>query len=81
MFARETFATSGMVVIGVMDLATIGSMEEEELRTEVREVAESLCRQRADLLSLAERERPARRNVDMRSTRWIFFFSFKSELR
>jgi len=44
-------------VIGTMNLAAIGTMREEELRIEVRRQAEILCRKRADLLSLAERER------------------------
>lgn len=40
-----------------MDLSAIGSMDEEQLRREVRAGAEELCRLRADLLSLADRER------------------------
>ena len=44
-------------LINSMDLSTIGQMNEEALRLEVRRAAEELCRQRADLLSLAERER------------------------
>ncbi len=40
-----------------MDLAAIGSMDEDELRVEVRRVAEELCRHSADLLNLNERER------------------------
>src|SRR5262245_41239957 len=40
-----------------MDLSTIGTMNEEELRVEVRRVAEDLCRHSADLLNLSERER------------------------
>jgi pilus assembly protein CpaF len=40
-----------------MDLAAIGTMNEEELRVEVRRVAEDLCRHSADLLNLSERER------------------------
>ncbi len=40
-----------------MDLAAIGSMDEHTLRREVRAGAEELCRLRADLLSLADRER------------------------
>jgi pilus assembly protein CpaF len=40
-----------------MDLSAIGTMNEEELRVEVRRVAEDLCRQSADLLNLTERER------------------------
>ena len=44
-------------LIASMDLSAIGLMNEETLRVEVRRAAEELCRQRADLLSLAERER------------------------
>jgi pilus assembly protein CpaF len=40
-----------------MDLAAIGTMDEPELRREVRIAAEELCRQSSDLLNLAERER------------------------
>ncbi len=40
-----------------MDLAAIGAMNEDELRVEVRRVAEELCRHSADLLNLNERER------------------------
>jgi pilus assembly protein CpaF len=40
-----------------MDLAAIGTMNEEELRVEVRRAAEDLSRKSADLLNLAERER------------------------
>src|SRR5260370_41073146 len=40
-----------------MDLTTIGTMDEQELRLEVRRAAEELCRLRADLLNLSERER------------------------
>jgi pilus assembly protein CpaF len=44
-------------LITSMDLGAIGSMNEEELRVEVRRAAEDLCRQSADLLNLSERER------------------------
>src|SRR5262245_27881326 len=44
-------------LIAAMDLSTIGTMKEEELRLEVRRAAEELCRQSSDLLSLSERER------------------------
>jgi pilus assembly protein CpaF len=44
-------------LIGSMDLSAIGNLSEEELRREVRRVAEELCRLSPDLLSLAERER------------------------
>lgn len=40
-----------------MDLSSIGTMNEDELRVEVRRVAEDLCRHSADLLNLNERER------------------------
>ena len=40
-----------------MDLSAIGTMNEEELRLEVRRAAEELCRQSSDLLNLSERER------------------------
>src|SRR5689334_3243446 len=44
-------------LISAMDLSRIGAMPEAELRTEVRNAAEELCRQSSDLLSLSERER------------------------
>src|SRR5262249_46734464 len=44
-------------LIASIDLSTIGTMREEDLRLEVRRGAEELCRHSADLLSLAERER------------------------
>ncbi|MCH8814872.1 MAG: hypothetical protein IH957_07195 [Chloroflexi bacterium] len=44
-------------VIRGMDLSAIGTLGEEQLRVEVRRVAEDMCRQRADLLNLNERER------------------------
>jgi pilus assembly protein CpaF len=44
-------------LIASMDLSAIGTMNEEELRLEVRRAAEELCRQSSDLLSLSERER------------------------
>jgi pilus assembly protein CpaF len=40
-----------------MDLSAIGAMKEDELRLEVRRVAEDLSNQSADLLNLSERER------------------------
>ena len=40
-----------------MDLSAIGTMNEDELRLEVRRAAEELCRHSADLLNLSERER------------------------
>jgi pilus assembly protein CpaF len=44
-------------LIASMDLATIGTMNDEELRPEVRKAAEEMCRLTSDLLSLTERER------------------------
>jgi pilus assembly protein CpaF len=44
-------------LIANMDLSAIGTMNEDELRLEVRRGAEQLLRQSADLLSLTEREK------------------------
>src|SRR6266446_10125538 len=44
-------------LIASMDLSAIGTMNESELRLEVRRAAEELCRLSSDLLSLSERER------------------------
>jgi pilus assembly protein CpaF len=44
-------------VIGAMDLSTIGTLDEDDLRLEVRHKAEELCRRNSELLSLSERER------------------------
>jgi pilus assembly protein CpaF len=44
-------------LISEMDLSAIASMDQDELRDEVRKGAEQLCRQSNDLLSFAERER------------------------
>jgi pilus assembly protein CpaF len=44
-------------LISSMDLSTIGTMNEDDLRLEVRRAAEELCRLSSDLLSLSERER------------------------
>ncbi|MFL5245744.1 MAG: CpaF family protein [Gemmataceae bacterium] len=44
-------------LIASMDLSAIGTMNESELRLEVRRAAEELCRRSSDLLSLSERER------------------------
>ena len=43
-------------LIASMDLATLGSMSEEQLRQEVRRAAEDLTRRSSDLFNLAERE-------------------------
>ena len=40
-----------------MDLAAIGTMNEDELRLEVRRAAEELIRHGSELLNLNERER------------------------
>jgi pilus assembly protein CpaF len=40
-----------------MDLSAVGTMDEQQLRVEVRRAAEELSRQSSDLLNLAERER------------------------
>jgi len=44
-------------VISSMDLSAVGTMNDEQLRLEVRREAEALCRRRSDLLNLEERER------------------------
>jgi pilus assembly protein CpaF len=44
-------------LIAEMDLSTLGTMNEDELRLEVRRAAEELCRLSSALLSLNERER------------------------
>jgi pilus assembly protein CpaF len=44
-------------LIAALDLSAIGTMNEEELRLEVRRAAEEMCRMSSDLLSLSERER------------------------
>jgi pilus assembly protein CpaF len=44
-------------LIASMDLAVIGRMDQEQLRSEVRRACEELCRQSTDLLSMGERER------------------------
>src|SRR6266446_6995915 len=44
-------------LIASMNLTAIGTMNEEELRREVRRGAEELCRLSSDLLNLSERER------------------------
>src|SRR3954468_11260449 len=47
-----------------MDLGAIGTMDEQELRLEVRRAAEELCRRSADLLNLSERERLVSEVID-----------------
>jgi pilus assembly protein CpaF len=47
-----------------MDLAAIGTMNDEELRLEVRRAAEELIRQGSDLLNLSERERLVNEVID-----------------
>jgi pilus assembly protein CpaF len=44
-------------LIASMDLSAIGTMDEEELRSEVRRAAQQLSHHSSDLLSLTERER------------------------
>jgi pilus assembly protein CpaF len=44
-------------IIAGMDMSRLGSMSQEELRVEIRQAAEELCRSNAGLLNLAERER------------------------
>jgi pilus assembly protein CpaF len=44
-------------LIASLDLSTVGTMNEEDLRLEVRQAAEEMCRLSSDLLSLSERER------------------------
>jgi pilus assembly protein CpaF len=44
-------------LIAEMDLSTIGTMNEQQLRVEVRRAAEELCRMSSALLSHGERER------------------------
>ncbi len=44
-------------VISAMNMSALGTMQEGELRLEVRRQAEALCHRRADLLSLEEREK------------------------
>jgi pilus assembly protein CpaF len=44
-------------LISGMDLTAVGTMDEQELRVEVRRTAEELCRLRSDLLNLSDRER------------------------
>lgn len=44
-------------LISGMDMSTIGTMTDDQLRVEVRRAAEELCRFSSDLLSLSERER------------------------
>src|SRR5262249_55990812 len=40
-----------------LNLSAIGTMSEDELRVEVRQALEEMCRHNSDLLSLSERER------------------------
>jgi pilus assembly protein CpaF len=44
-------------VIGALDLNSMGSMREEELRIEIRRKAEQICSRNSNLLNLGERER------------------------
>ena len=51
-------------VIGKIDLATIGTMDDADLRFEIRRAAEQILGQRADLLNLEERERLVAEIID-----------------
>jgi pilus assembly protein CpaF len=51
-------------VIGELDLAAIGTMDDEELRYEVHRITESLCSKRSDLLSRHDRELLVREVLD-----------------
>jgi pilus assembly protein CpaF len=51
-------------VIQRMDLSTLGSMREDDLRIEIRRMSEQLLQKRAELLNLAERERLVNEVVD-----------------
>src|SRR5271170_3393905 len=44
-------------LIASLNLSTIGTHNEDELRREIRRAAERLCEHRPNLLSLAERDR------------------------
>lgn len=44
-------------VIGEIDLSTIGTLGEDQLRLEIRRKAEAICQRNARLLNLGERER------------------------
>jgi pilus assembly protein CpaF len=55
-FLRQKRQLHQQLIAG-MDLAAIGTMDEEELRLEVRRAAEELSRQGSDMLNLSERER------------------------
>lgn len=44
-------------LIASMDLSAIGTLQEADLRMEVRDAAEDMCRRRNDLLSQGERDR------------------------
>src|SRR6266542_571574 len=44
-------------LINGMDLSILGTLNKDQLRSEVRRVADELCRRSSSLLSLAERER------------------------
>src|SRR4051812_20586526 len=51
-------------LIANMDLAAIGSMNDEQLRREVRQEAEEMTRRTSDLLNLSERERLVNEVID-----------------
>ncbi|MHB0960819.1 MAG: CpaF family protein [Pirellulaceae bacterium] len=51
-------------VIGKIDLASIGTMDDADLRFEIRRASEQILGQRADLLNLEERERLVAEIID-----------------
>lgn len=51
-------------LIASLDLSQIGTMTEDELKLEIRQAAEDLCRRSSNLLSLADRERLVTEIVD-----------------
>src|SRR4051794_13742660 len=55
-FLRHKRELHRQLIVG-MDVSMIGTMDEQELRKEVRRAAEELCRKSSDLLNMSERER------------------------
>src|SRR5829696_1596872 len=53
----------GRLIAG-MDLSAVGTLDEYELRREIRRGAAELCGYRADLMSLADRERMVDEIID-----------------
>ena len=56
MFSRQKQELHAKLV-AAMDLSTLGSMSEDDLRREVRRVAEEMTRQSAELMGIRERDR------------------------